>query len=137
VTTNVLAFIAEIAEQVWEDPPPVPEGLDVSSEQLLEDLTLLEWIMLGHPGHGAKLLKELYFRYSAAPAPKKGKSASIWYRMRNHMLHLWDNWRQLTCYRTLRCSEGLEVEATNNAAERAIGWALEEALGSHIVPNLG
>jgi ribosomal protein S27AE len=126
VTTNVLAFIAEIAEQVWEDPSPVPEGLDVSSEQLLEDLALLEWIMLGHPGHGAKLLEELYFRYSAAPAPKKGESASIWYRVRNHILHLWDNWRRLTSYRTLRYSEGPEVEATNNAAERAIGWAVKE-----------
>jgi transposase-like protein len=126
VTTNVLAFIAEIAEQVWEKPSSVLGNLDVSSEQLLEDLALLEWIMLGHPGHGAKLLKGMYLRYAPAPAPKKGERASIGYRMRNHVLHLWDNWKRLTCYRTLRYSKELEMEATNNVTERAIGWAVKE-----------
>jgi hypothetical protein len=118
VTTNVRAFIAEIAEQVWEKPPSVLEEWDVSSEQLLEDLALSEWIMLGHPGYGAKLLKEIYLRYAPAPAPEKGERASIGYRMRHHVLHLWDNWKRLTCYRTLRHGKELEVEAANNVTER-------------------
>jgi len=126
VTTNVLTFIAETAEQVWETPPPVPEGLAVSADQLLADLELLEWIMLGHPGHGARLLEEMYLRYARAPAPKKGERATIWYRMRNHILHLWNNWDRLTCYLTLRHSEGVEINATNNGSERAIGWTVKE-----------
>jgi hypothetical protein len=71
-------------------------------------------------------LKNLYFHYSAAPRPGKGDQASIWYRTRNHILHLWDNWKRLTCYRTLKHSKDLDIDATNNAAERAIGWAVKE-----------
>jgi hypothetical protein len=100
--------------------------LAVSPDQLLADLELLEWIMLGHPGHGARLLEKMYLRYAHAPAPKKGERATIWYRVRNHILHLWNNWDRLTCYLTLRHSEGLEVNATNNGSERAIGWAVKE-----------
>ena len=125
-TPNLLAFIAEVADKVLTKPPAVPEGLDISVDQLLEDLMMLEWIMLGHPGHGEKLLEQLYMRYALAPAPKKGQRASIWYRMRNHILHLWENWKRLTCYRTLKHTEGLEVDATNNCSERVIGWAVKE-----------
>ena len=126
VTNNVLTFIAEVAEQVWEDPPPVLEELTVSANQLLADLEWLEWIMLGHPGHGAKLLEEMYLRYAHAPAPKKGERATVWYRMRNRILHLWNNWDRLTCYLTMRHSEGLEINATNNGSERAIGWSVKD-----------
>jgi len=126
VTTNVLTFIAEVAEQVWENPPLVPQGLCLSPDQLLADLESLEWIMLGHPGHGARLLEEMHLRYAHAPAPKKGERATIWYRMRLHLLHLWNNWHHLTCYLTLRYSEGLEINPTNNATERAIGWTVKD-----------
>jgi transposase-like protein len=126
VTNNVLTFIAEVAEQVWEGPPPVLEELTISLDQLLVDLELLEWIMLGHPGHGAKLLEEMYLRYAHAPAPKKGERATVWYRMRNHILHLWNNWDRLTCYLAMRHSEGLEINATNNGSERAIGWSVKD-----------
>lgn len=126
VTNNVLAFIAEVAKQVWQGPPPVLEELTVSPDQLLVDLELLEWIMLGHPGHGAKLLGEMYLRYAPAPAPKKGERATVWYRMRNRILHLWNNWNRLTCYLTMRHSEGLEINATNNGSERAIGWSVKD-----------
>jgi hypothetical protein len=46
--------------------------------------------------------------------------------MRNHILHLWDNWRRLTCYRVLEHGEDLEINPTNNTAEQAIGWAVKE-----------
>ena len=126
VTLNVLDFIAKTATRVLEKPPPVPKGLTLSADQLLADLESLEWIVIGHPGHGAKQLETLYLRYACAPAPKKGRRASIWYRMRNHILHLWNNWDRLTCYQTLEHTEGLKVDATNNCSERAIGWAVKE-----------
>jgi hypothetical protein len=126
VTTNVLDFIAETAEKMWDDPPDVPEELEISAHDVFADLEQLEWTIIGHPEHGSKRLKNLYFHYSAAPRPGKGDQASIWYRTRNHILHLWDNWKRLTCYRTLKHSKDLDIDATNNAAERAIGWAVKE-----------
>jgi transposase-like protein len=125
-TPNLLDFIAKAANKVLTKPPKVPAGLEISIDQFLADLMVLEWIMLGHPGHGEKLLGELYMRYAAAPAPKKGKRASIWYRMRNQILHLWKNWKRLTCYRDLKHTQDLEVDETNNCSERAIGWAVKE-----------
>jgi transposase-like protein len=126
VTTNVLDFIAETAEEMWKGPPTVPEELKMTADEVSEDLEQLEWTIVGHPEHGSDLLKELYFHYSAAPRPRKGERASIWYRMRNHVLHLWNNWSRLTRYRDLKHQEGLGINATNNAAERAIGWAVKE-----------
>lgn len=42
VTTNLLTFIAEIAEQVLEKPPAVLAELDVSSEQLLNGISAMK-----------------------------------------------------------------------------------------------
>jgi transposase-like protein len=126
VTCNALAFIAEAAEQVLKNQPAPPTQLGVSSEQLCSDLEALEWIILGLPGHGAALLEQMYLRYAHAPSPSKGEQASIWYRMRNHVLHLWNHWKRITCYRTSYYSHGLEVEATNNCTERAIGWGVKD-----------
>jgi transposase-like protein len=123
---NVLDFVAKAAEKVLDAPPTVPEELDVTPDQLLEDLATLEWIALGHPGQGAKLLGEMYDRYAHAPAPKKRKRASIWYRMRNHILRLWNNWKRHTCYRAFMHNEEFTVAETNNGTERVIGWDVKE-----------
>ena len=58
VTRNVLDFVAKTAEGVLKSPPRVPTGSDLSADQLLDDLALLEWIMLGQPSHAVKLLEE-------------------------------------------------------------------------------
>lgn len=126
VTLNGLDFVAKAAERVLDKPPSVPEGLDVTPDQLLEDLAELEWILLGHPGNAEQLLAKLYDRYAHAPPPKKGKRASIWYRMRNHVLRLWNHWRRYTCYRTAKAEEKIAVPETNNATERVIGWNIKE-----------
>jgi transposase-like protein len=126
VTLNVLDFVAKAATRILQQPPAVPEELDVSPEQLLADLETLEWIIVGHPEHGAKLLAEMYARYAKAPAPSKGRRATLWYRMRNRVLHLWDNWQRLTCYRSLQFAKQLQVGETNNCTEQAIGWTVKE-----------
>ena len=126
VSLNVLSFIAKAAEQVLKKPPAVPPELDVTPEQLLADLETLEWIVLGQPGHAAQLLKEMYLRYAPAPSPQRGKRATLWYRMRNRILHLWDHWHRLTRYLTLKHHHGLELDGTNNSTERAIGWSVKE-----------
>jgi transposase-like protein len=126
VTRNVLDFVAQTAGRVLNTPPPVPPELDTTADQLLEDLALLEWIMLGHPEKATQLLGELYDRYAKAPPPKKGQRATPWYRMRNHVLRLWNHWQRYTCYRSLDAEKQLEVNETNNTTERVIGWGIKE-----------
>jgi len=126
VTTNVLAFIAEAAEQLLTAPPPPPEGMDVTPDQLLADLESLEWIILGLPEKGAEMLKEMHLRYAHAPPPGKGEQATLWYRARNRFLDLWNHWPRLTCYLRLKEEEGEDLGATNNVTEREIGWAIKE-----------
>ena len=92
VTSDLLAFITEAAERACESSPPAPKEIEVSSDQLLADLELLEWIVVGQPEQAAKLLEDMYLRYARAPAPKKGDRATIWYRMRNHLLALRKEW---------------------------------------------
>jgi hypothetical protein len=61
------------------------QGLHVTPSQLLEDLALLQWIMLGHPNNSLPLLAQRYDRYTVladgkcgqAPAPRRGTRATI------------------------------------------------------------
>jgi hypothetical protein len=85
---EISTFIAEAAEQLCEDPPAVPEGLEVSAERFLEDLELLQWIIEGRPSDGPKLLDEMYLRYANALAPSEGEAPTIWYRMREQCLKI-------------------------------------------------
>lgn len=95
VATNVLTFIMEVAEQVRGSPPLAPKGSEVPPEQLLADLESLEWIVMGLPEYGPKLLDELYQRYAPAAALSEGKHAAIWHHMCYHILYLRNNWEQL------------------------------------------
>jgi hypothetical protein len=78
---EVLAFVAQAMERALSDPPPVPEELHVTPALLLEDLETLEWIVVGRPTHGKRLLKEMRARYAAAPGPLDGTQPSIWHQM--------------------------------------------------------
>jgi transposase-like protein len=126
VTRNVLDFIAQTAEGVWKQPPAVPPELNCSSDQLLADLDLLEWIMLGQPENAASYLADLYDRYAKAPSPRRGQRATPWYRMRNHVLRLWNHWQRHVCYQSAVAEKELAVSQTNNATERVIGWGIKE-----------
>jgi hypothetical protein len=85
---NVSAFITEVVERACEFPPQVPEDLDISVEQLLEDLELLLWIIEGRPSHTQRLLTEIAQRYINAPAPEKGAEPSVWYCVRDAVAQL-------------------------------------------------
>ena len=101
--------------------------LGISKEQALADLERLdEWIHSRQPDQQADL-QALFERYAKARAPKKGKQASIAYRMRNLFLDRWNLWPRLTYYRTWKDHVGNPVlDGTNNADERAIGWWIKE-----------
>lgn len=126
VTLNVLEFVSKTADQVLEKPPAIPGDLNVTIDQFLEDLETLEWIMLGHPWNALALLEALFQRYSAAKAPKKHHRASVWYRMRNHVLRLWNHWARHTCDREFLRRDDISIDQTNNKTEQIIGWNIKE-----------
>jgi hypothetical protein len=76
-------------EEVLSDPPPAPKGLQVTPEQLLEDLETLEWIAIGRPTHGDRLLRDMFARYAGAPGPASGQRPTLWYRMRERVRQVW------------------------------------------------
>ena len=101
--------------------------LQIESTQALADLRRLgELIHSRQPEQQAEV-QALYERYAAAPHSKKGKTASIAYRMRNLFLDRWNLWPRLTFYRTWKDRDGKSIlDGTNNATERAIGWWIKE-----------
>ncbi len=97
--------------------------LQIEPLSALADLRRLgELIHARQPSHQTEV-QALYERYASAAAPKKRKTASIAYRMRNLFLDRWNLWPRLTFYRTWKDSDGNPIlDGTNNADERAIGW---------------
>ena len=126
VTRNMLERIGRLGEELLNRSPPVPEGVGITEEQVLEDLESLLWIVQGHPAQGRKQLEILHERYCWAKAPKKGKRAGFWYRLRRVTLDLWDDWERYTLYRTWRGEGGERLPSTNSATERMIGWSIKE-----------
>ncbi len=101
--------------------------LQIEPAQALTDLRRLgELIHSRQPEQQAEV-QALYERYAAAPHSKKGKTASIAYRMRNLFLDRWNLWPRLTFYRTWKDRDGQPIlDGTNHATERAIGWWIKE-----------
>ena len=66
---DVLAFVAQAMEQLFASPAPDAAELGVPIDQLLADLELLEWIVVGQPSNQVQLLTEMRARYAALPAP--------------------------------------------------------------------
>lgn len=126
VTVNVLDRVAELTTQALENPDPLPSQMTAHPEQLVADLQTIQRIIEGHPHDGEPQLAGLYERYCAAPAPREGETATMWYRTRLLALHLWDNWAGLTLYLRWHGADGERIDGTNNACERAIGWAVKE-----------
>jgi transposase-like protein len=100
--------------------------IGVAVEQALQDLQRLkELIHLRQPEAHTEL-ETLQQRYQDAKAPRKGKPASVAYRLRNLLLDRWNLWPRLTFYRTWQDPSGRMLDGTNNATERAIGWHIKE-----------
>ena len=76
---DVLASIAEIAEQVYESPLTILQEFGISPEQVLADLESLQWIIEGHPANEQKLLKEMYSRYAYLPDSSESDTFAICY----------------------------------------------------------
>jgi hypothetical protein len=85
---DVLQLVAEIAEQVYQDPTTLAQGSGVSLEQLLADLESLEWIVRGGAVQREDLLNEICSRYASVSTPRQGEPATVGYLMRECVLRL-------------------------------------------------
>jgi transposase-like protein len=101
--------------------------LQIEPAQALADLQHLGKLIHERLPEQQSELQTLYERYAAASPPKKHRTASVAYRMRNLFLDRWNLWPRLTFYRTWKDSKGHPMmDGTNNATERAIGWWVKE-----------
>ena len=71
-------------------------------------------------------MEGLHRRYLLAAPPKKGAVASLVYRLRLLYLDRWTLWSRLTRYHKWRGPHDEQLDGTNNACERAIGWWVKE-----------
>ena len=101
--------------------------LHIEAVQALADLHRMGELIHSRQPEQQTEVQALYERYAAATPPKKGKTASSAYRMRNLFLDRWNLWPRLTFYRIWKDSDGHPIlDGTNNADERAIGWWVKE-----------
>lgn len=120
VKDNVDRVANELFKQL-KKREPVPEGVASSPEMLVMDLALLQWLIWVRPPQAPDYLKRLYQRYQAAPKPPPGHKHSVWYRMLMLITRLWNRWDRLTLDQRRD-----DLDGTNNAAERVIGWWIKE-----------
>jgi len=117
---NVDAKAASIDRHL-EHAEPLPTGSDLTPEQVREDLDQMQELIRERPPDGEEQLAAMYDRYKEIPAPEQGRRHSVWYRMRMMVTRLWLRWRCLTLDQRRD-----DLDGTNNACERLIGWWIKE-----------
>lgn len=127
VVRNTEELIASLHAAIETGSDSSLAELCIEPLSALADLRRLgEFIHSRLPEQQAEV-QALYERYAAALPPKRGRTASIAYRMRNLFLDRWNLWPRLTFYRTWIDRDGQPIlDGTNNADERAIGWWVKE-----------
>jgi transposase-like protein len=110
---QVVSMIEEIAQKVKAE---VLVSDDLGSYQEVAD-----GLDLQRPEDAAQILRQLYHRYQAAPQPPPGNKHDVWYRMRMLVTRLWNRWQRLTLDQ-----RRADLDGTNNASERVIGWWIKE-----------
>ncbi len=126
VKRNTEALIEDLRPLVAKDSDGSLQAIGVESAQALADLARLgELISSRQPEQGSEL-ESMHRRYLAAAPPKKGSIASLAYRLRLLYLDRWNLWSRLTRYRKWCGPHEEQLDGTNNACERAIGWWIKE-----------
>jgi transposase-like protein len=126
VKRNTEDLIEELRPLVATDSDGSLFAIGVEPTQAVADLVRLgELIKSRQPEQGQEV-EQMHRRYLAAAAPKKGATASLAYRLRLLYLDRWNLWSRLTRYRKWRGPGSEQLDGTNNACERAIGWWIKE-----------
>jgi hypothetical protein len=120
VKDNVDALVDELRLQI-QRTEAVPEAADLTPEILGMDLAYIQWLVWVRPPDALQHLQQLYQRYKMIPRPPAGHKHSVWYRTRQLITRLWDKWVRLTLDQ-----RRTDLDGTNNACERLIGWWIKE-----------
>jgi transposase-like protein len=112
---------ADSLNQHLAHPEPLPAGVELTPEQVQVDLDELQRLVRERPPDGEEQLAQMYDRYKDVPKPENRQRHSIWYRMRMAVTRLWLHWRDLTLDQRRD-----DLDGTNNACERLIGWWIKE-----------
>ena len=102
-------------------PESLPDGVTLTPEQVREDLAEMQRLVRERPADGEEHLAAMYDRYRDVPTPESGTRHSVWYRMCTAVTRLWLRWRKLTLDQRRD-----DLDGTNNACERLIGWWIKE-----------
>ena len=120
VKRNVDEWAESVIKQLNKNEPK-PEKVDSSVERLQQDVADIQQLVRKRPPDAPEQLEDMYYRYMAAPAPKKGERHTVWYRVRMRVTRLWENWTRLTLDQRRD-----DLDGTNNSCERLIGWWIKE-----------
>lgn len=124
-TEELITSLSQAIEAAQGDPSLAE--LHIQPVEALADLRQLGELIHSRQTQEQTQVQVLYERYASASPSKKGKQASIAYRMRNLFLDRWNLWPRQTFYRTWKDTDGKPIlDGTNNADERAIGWWVKE-----------
>jgi hypothetical protein len=130
VLRNTEEWLAAIRPALLSDADGSLRGMGVTPEQAVADCDeLLHLIQQRQPSREASdKLAEIHHRYAPAASPRKlgQEKETVAYRMRLFSLDRWNLWSRLTLYRHWRGPQGEQLDGTNNATERAIGWRVKE-----------
>ena len=127
VVRNTEELITALSQAIETGRDSSLTPLQIEPVQALADLRRLGELIHSRQPDEQAAVQALYERYAQAASPKKGKPASVAYRMRNLFLDRWNLWPRLTLYRTWKDKDGQPIlDGTNNADERAIGWWVKE-----------
>ena len=102
-------------------PPLMPKGVKSSYHQIERDCRLLQGLVRDRPSDAKQILAILYDYYKATPTPNPKQKHSIWYRMKRLIWRLWTRWERITLNKHFE-----QLDGTNNACERLIGWWIKE-----------
>jgi transposase-like protein len=102
-------------------PPLMPKGVKSGYHQIERDCRILQGLVRDRPPDAKQILAILYDCYKAAPIPKTKQKHSIWYRMKRLIWRLWTRWERITLDQHVE-----QLDGTNNACERLIGWWIKE-----------
>ena len=113
--------IADSLRQHLAHPEALPDGVQLTPEQVQMDLAQMQRLVRERPPDGTEQLEKMYDRYKEVPTPENGQRHSVWYRMRMAVTRLWLRWWKLTLDQRRQ-----DLDGTNNACERLIGWWIKE-----------
>lgn len=128
VKRNTQDLISELEAKVTEDADGSLSACGVAPAQAQADLAHLGKLIGSRKPEEVAQVQEMQQRYTSARPPKKGEKASVAYRLRRLFADRAKLWSRLTSYRKWNEKHGpqQQLDGTNNACERAIGWWIKE-----------